>query len=87
MRIAPWPLFGGNEGQRTRIELERDGKVAHLPSKNRLDLKKGDVLTIYTAGGAGYGDPAEREPELIQADIRNGYITANAAARDYGVDG
>jgi N-methylhydantoinase B len=36
------------------------------------------------AGGGGYGDPAARDPERIRADIKNGYISAEAAQRDYG---
>ena len=84
MRIEPWPLFGGKPGKTTRIELERNGEVTRLPSKNRLDLKEGDILTIYTAGGAGYGPPEQREGERIAEDIRNGMVSAEAAMRDYG---
>lgn len=84
MRIAPWPLFGGQPGATTRIELERDGTITQLPSKNKLDLKRGDILTLYTAGGAGYGPPDEREGRLIAADIRNGLVTEDAARAIYG---
>ena len=84
MRIEPWPLLGGRPGKTTRIELERNGEITNLPSKNRLDLKEGDILTIYTAGGAGYGPPEEREGERIAEDLRNGMVTAEAAMRDYG---
>ena len=37
------------------------------------------------AGGGGYGDPKDRDPARILDDIKNGYISAGAAARDYGV--
>ena len=87
MRIEPWPLLGGRPGRTTRIELERNGNVTQLPSKNRLDLQKGDILTIYTAGGGGYGPPADREGERIAGDIRNGYVTEAAAMADYGRTG
>ncbi len=83
-RIAPWGLFGGAEGGHTRIELERDGRIIPLATKTKMELKKGDVLTIYTAGGGGYGAPAEREGRLIAADIRNGYVTREAAEAAYG---
>ena len=38
------------------------------------------------AGGGGYGDPKARDPERVLDDVKNGYISAEAAARDYGVD-
>ncbi len=36
-------------------------------------------------GGGGYGDPREREPERVAADVRRGLVSPEAAARDYGV--
>ena len=36
-------------------------------------------------GGAGYGDPADRDPALVKRDLARGYISAEAAARDYGL--
>ena len=37
-------------------------------------------------GGAGFGDPAGRDPELVREDVREGYVTAAAALRDYGIE-
>jgi N-methylhydantoinase B len=86
-RIAPWGLRGGLEGGRTRIELLRDGTTSVLPSKTKQELRRGDVLTIYTAGGGGYGAPAERDAARIARDVRNGYVTREAALKDYGHSG
>ena len=36
------------------------------------------------AGGGGYGDPAQREGRRVCEDLKNGYITADAASRIYG---
>ncbi len=83
-KIAPWGLFGGQDGARTRIELSRGGEVIALGTKTKMELRRGDVLTIYTAGGGGYGPPAEREGARIAADIRNGYVSREAALADYG---
>src|SRR4029077_17228167 len=55
VRLAAYRLFGGSEGSRTRIEIERDGRVIKLKSKDRVDLKAGDILTLYSSGGGGYG--------------------------------
>jgi N-methylhydantoinase B len=48
-------------------------------------LEPGDVAVLETGGGGGYGDPRERDLELIQRDLDRGYITAAAAVNDYGV--
>jgi N-methylhydantoinase B len=87
MRLSPYGLFGGSDGQRTRCEVLRDGKVIPLRSKDRMDLRKGDMLTLITAGGGGYGPPGEREPSRIAADVRNGMVTAETARRVYGWSG
>jgi len=84
VRLAPYGLFGGHEGSRTRIEIERDGKVIKLKSKDRVDLRAGDVLTLYSSGGGGYGPPADRPPRLIDQDIAQGYVSASAATQLYG---
>ncbi len=41
--------------------------------------------SLRLSGGGGYGDPFERDPELVATDVREGYVTAVAARRDYGV--
>jgi N-methylhydantoinase B len=86
-RIAPWGLFGGEEGGRTRIELMRGGEVIPLNTKTKMELRRGDVLTIYTAGGGGYGPPDQREGTRIAEDIRNGYVSREAAQVAYGRTG
>jgi N-methylhydantoinase B len=37
------------------------------------------------AGGGGYGDPKDRDPARVRDDVKNGYVSAAAAKRDYGV--
>jgi N-methylhydantoinase B len=45
---------------------------------------RGDRVTVQPAGSGGYGDPREREQARIDADVADGYISADAAARLYG---
>jgi N-methylhydantoinase B len=45
----------------------------------------GARLRYVTAGGGGWGNPLEREPERVLRDVRDGYVTIEGAARDYGV--
>lgn len=50
-----------------------------------LRLKKGDLVAWEMAGGGGYGDPFAREPARVIEDVIDGYVTLEAARRDYGV--
>ena len=50
-----------------------------------LRLKKGDVLTMEFAGGGGWGDPRQREPERVREDVVRGYVSLKAARDDYAV--
>jgi N-methylhydantoinase B len=68
-RIAPWGLAGGGDGGLARHLVRRaDGTEEVLPSKHTTRLRRGEVLVIQTPGGAGYGDPAARDPEAIRRD-------------------
>jgi N-methylhydantoinase B len=42
-------------------------------------------LRIEQAGGSGYGNPRDREPALVLADVRNGYVSVESAFNEYGV--
>ena len=48
-------------------------------------VNAGTVLSHRTAGGGGYGDPWERDPQLVLDDVRNEYMSVEAAREDYGV--
>lgn len=83
-RIAPYGLFGGTDGKPGSGEILRDGKRIPLKSKDGCVLKKGDILTIHTAGGGGYGPPAERKRSDIERDVVHGYLSAAEATAAYG---
>jgi N-methylhydantoinase B len=83
---SPWPLEGGAPGARAHAHIVRaDGAREDLPSKKMIVLHPGDRLCEYIAGGAGYGDPLDRDPAAVLADLLDGKITANAATLEYGV--
>lgn len=50
-----------------------------------VTIAAGEVLTMHAAGGAGYGDPLLRDPLLVQRDVQDGFVSVEAARRDYGV--
>ena len=84
VRLRPYGLFGGGAGSHTRIEIERAGSVIKLKSKDRVELKAGDILTLYSSGGGGFGPAREREKALIAEDVAQGYVSPAAAAKLYG---
>jgi N-methylhydantoinase B len=87
---SPWPLFGGLPGSPAKIfvTIVRNGKKKTkriFPLKKHLYLKKGDRFTLVSCGGGGYGDPKERDPELVIEDVLNGKISRKVAEKIYNV--
>jgi N-methylhydantoinase B len=84
----PWGLYDGGEGAGNSIELRTDGRWTDNPPNAKLmaqRLKKGDGFMIRSGGGGGFGDPHERAAERVALDVVEGYVSAAAAAADYGV--
>jgi N-methylhydantoinase B len=80
-------MEGGKNGSRNYVELiHADGRRVTLGKSARYMLKKGEVASLHTATGGGYGDPSRRPREKVLHDLRDGYLTPEQAARDYGVD-
>jgi len=79
-RLPPEGLFGGRPGALARFLV--NGAPADPYGLTRL--KAGDVVVMDAAGGGGFGDPRERDPEAIARDLREGRITPEGARRDYG---
>jgi N-methylhydantoinase B len=83
---APWGLEGGGPGVSAHAYIVRkDGTREDLPSKKMIVLHPGDRLWEYIAGGAGYGDPLDRDPDRVLADVLDGKITREAGRAVYGV--
>ncbi len=88
--ILPRPgLCGSFAGALNWIGVVRDGEpleTSALPLKaGGVRLQPDDVILYLVAGGGGYGDPLEREPERVLDDIRRGYVSVGGAREDYGV--
>jgi N-methylhydantoinase B len=80
-RHPPEGLFGGKPGARARFLVNgASGNPYGL-----TQLKPGDVVTIEAPGGGGYGHPLERDPEMVERDVAEGYVTVSRARADYGV--
>jgi N-methylhydantoinase B len=72
---------GGGPGGAGRLSLA-SGQV--LKAKGLSVVPPDDRLIIEMPGGGGMGSASERDPEAIRRDIRMGYLTPEAARRDYG---
>jgi N-methylhydantoinase B len=86
--FPPWGAAGGGTGSPNYVEVIRDGARLGRPfgKASRLPLRRGDLVRLVTGTGGGYGDPAERDPALVLADLRDGIITEHEAAGVYGVE-
>ena len=83
---APWGLHGGAPGRSGRAFIRRrDGTEEQLPSKKMIVLRPGDQLWEYIAGGAGHGDPLERDAGRVLADVQDRKVSREAARDVYGV--
>jgi N-methylhydantoinase B/oxoprolinase/acetone carboxylase alpha subunit len=85
IRFAPEGLAGGEPGQAGDYLLDGEALGAdHEAVVNSfIYLEPESELTVRLPGGGGYGDPAERDPEAIEADLRAGFVTPEGVRRSY----
>jgi N-methylhydantoinase B len=83
----PWGVAGGLAGGTGRAVLNpgTDREYVLAPLSDGTVLRRGDVLLIETGGGGGHGHPFDRPAALVAQDIRDGFVSLEAARRDYGV--
>lgn len=82
----PYGLRGGGAGATSLNLLRRaDGSTVELPPMFSTTIQAGDVYVHRIAGGGGHGDPLERDPEAVAADVAQEKVTARAAQEAYGV--
>jgi N-methylhydantoinase B/acetone carboxylase, alpha subunit len=75
-RTGPHGLEGGESGLPAEHTFVRNGETftsEHLTKIDRLYIKSGDGVRLRTPGGGGFGNPAERLPDLIRDDVLNEY--------------
>jgi N-methylhydantoinase B len=86
-KVPPWPLLGGQPGSPNHVLIRRaSGKTERYAVTSGLTLNTDDVIQVMTGTGAGWGEPLKRPLELVEQDLRNGYITLEQANRYYGLD-
>jgi N-methylhydantoinase B/oxoprolinase/acetone carboxylase alpha subunit len=95
-KIGPFGLFGGLPAKPNAVLIRKKGTNEYKPlneiyiglvsaMKGTTTLQKGDTIAIIQACGGGYGNPFERDPELVLEDVENELISVKTAREDYGV--
>ncbi|NMC93783.1 MAG: hydantoinase B/oxoprolinase family protein [Syntrophorhabdus sp.] len=74
-------LFGGKAG--TKAQFLVNGRPGN--SYGLTQMKPGDVVTIDAPGGGGYGNPLERDVDMVVNDVKQGYVSIKSAKNNYGV--
>jgi N-methylhydantoinase B len=84
-KTRPWSLAGG-------LEAETNGMILNpgTPGERRLGMRRarvkaGDRFMNFSAGGGGYGNPRERDPQRVADDVLDGYVSVESARTVYGV--
>jgi N-methylhydantoinase B len=85
---SPWGVFGGHQGGISFSVLKcPDGTTHQLLKCSQMPCPAGSSFHVVTGGGGGYGDPAQREPDLVAAGLADGYVTQHAAREHDGHEG
>ena len=86
LRFAPWGLAGGQAGACGSVVLNPDTPREQVLSKiAMLPFEPGDVISLRSPSGGGWGDPKLRDAAAVLADVRSGLLSAPAAREHYGV--
>ena len=82
-KMPPWGIFGGASAQVGDVFLNG---VQVADGVREVNLKTGDTVRVQTNAGGGFGDPLDRDPELVLRDVLDRYVTVDAARDAYGVE-
>lgn len=85
-RIAGGDIAALSSRYTSTASLLADDRTESLCAKpGRMRLAAGDVLAYTFQGGGGYGDPLLRNPDSVADDVKNGFVSRQAALLSYGV--
>ena len=87
-RFGPQGALGGQDGMPNAVTVYRNGEKyipKHLSKDQNIPIMPGDIVSVGTPGGGGFGDPWKRPPELVLQDVRRGYYTPEQAREMFGV--
>ena len=82
---APRGAMGGNPGRKCRVVVNGGTSQEIVVEDWKHEIKPEDTLAFEAAGGGGFGNAFERDPDLVLRDIAEGYVTLEGARIQYGV--
>ena len=83
--FRPYGLYGGRPGRPSLNVMNPGDDARVLPAKFTMTIRRGEVFRHEQPGPGGWGDPLEREPWRVLRDVRNEYVSLDAAREEYGV--
>src|SRR5262249_44988434 len=84
-RFPPSGVAGGRGGPPARlVGWVGTDKEYETPASARVEMKAGERFLLQSAGAGGYGDPRARDRNAVARDIAEGFVTKDAAVKDYG---
>lgn len=85
-KSPPFGLLGGKSGSPSRITIEDPDGIKHQGAgKGAVELLPGAKIHIEAPGSGGFGPASQRDPAKLHDDLLDGYVTPEAAAKDYGL--
>jgi N-methylhydantoinase B len=85
-RFCAWGAGGGHAGTTSGNTGTRRGATPHDIGKRTVYRPElGEVIRLWGGGGGGFGDPFERDPEMVAADVAAGLVSPERASEVYGV--
>jgi N-methylhydantoinase B len=86
-RAITWGINGGLPSLPHGVWLNKDTERERFLGAvfSNIPIGPGDTFTRPSAGGGGFGDPLERDPEAVKDDVIDGYVSVERARKDYGV--
>jgi N-methylhydantoinase B len=83
-RVPSWGQQGGLSGTLNRATVvDPDGNSRNYGKATNVKIRAGSLVMIEVGGGGGYGSPAERDPEAVLNDVREGYVSEAHARKHY----
>lgn len=87
-RIGPQGAQGGGDGGTNHVRIEQNGQTyqpPHLSKDQDIHIQAGDRVMVRTPGGGGFGNPDDRDPDLVARDVALGYYQTDQARALFGV--
>ncbi|MGE3246777.1 MAG: hydantoinase B/oxoprolinase family protein, partial [Beijerinckiaceae bacterium] len=88
MHCRPWGLEGGHDAMGNVVRVRRGSEWLPEPENAKLlgdRLRAGDAFLAQSGGGGGFGDPLDRDPEIVANDLKQEYISEVVARDVYGL--